>query len=230
MDYRAMNRMTSHTFRRLCSLLLSLSILTPLDSVSTTLYKSRATDGTVLFADAPVQNGRVIRRSYNNSYGREMSTSSCLELSHRQLEERGNNFQALFFSVAQQQQVNPWLIRAIARVESCFDPRAVSVAGAQGLMQLMPATGRELGVRDAFDAAQNLSGGAAYIAQMLERFNNDQQLALAAYNAGPGAVERFGGIPPYRETRRYVDSVLKLYRRYMKNSSNASASATTLTK
>lgn len=183
-----------------------------------------------MFSDAPVQNGQVIRRSYNNSYGRKMSTSSCLKLSHRQLEARGDKFQAIFFSVAQQQQVSPWLIRAIARVESCFDPRAVSVAGAQGLMQLMPATGRELGVRDAFDVTQNLSGGAAYIAQMLKRFNNDQRLALAAYNAGPGAVERFGGIPPYRETRRYVDTVLKLHRGYMKNQSSASVPAATLSR
>lgn len=183
-----------------------------------------------MFSDAPVQNGQVIRLSYNNSYGREMNTSSCLDLSHRQLEARGDKFQAIFFSVAQQQQVNPWLIRAIARVESCFDPRAVSVAGAQGLMQLMPATGRELGVRDAFDVRQNLSGGSAYIAQMLKRFNNDQRLALAAYNAGPGAVERFGGIPPYQETRRYVDTVLKLHRGYMKNQSNASVSAATLSR
>ena len=222
--------MTSHTFRRFCSLLLSLSILTPLYALSTTLYKSRAADGTVMFSDAPVQNGQVIRRSYNNSYGREMSTSSCLELSHRQLEARGDKFQNIFVSVAQQQQVNPWLIRAIARVESCFDPRAVSVAGAQGLMQLMPATGRELGVHDAFDVAQNLRGGTAYIAQMLKRFNNDQRLALAAYNAGPGAVERFGGIPPYRETRRYVDTVLKLYRGYLKKQSHTSVTAATLSR
>lgn len=104
------------------------------------------------------------------------------------------------------------LALAIARAESNFDPRAVSPKNAQGLMQLIPDTAARFGVRNAFDPEQNVRGGLAYLRWLLERFNGDVALAAAAYNAGEGAVDRYGGVPPYQETRQYVQRILHFYR------------------
>lgn len=118
---------------------------------------------------------------------------------------------ALAQEIARRHGLDPALVLAVVAVESGFQPGAVSPKGAQGLMQLMPATARELGVSDAFDAEQNLDGGARYLRALLEQHRGDLRLALAAYNAGPGAVKRHGGVPPYPETRRYVEKVLRRY-------------------
>ena len=103
------------------------------------------------------------------------------------------------------------LVQAVMQAESGYNPRALSRVGAMGLMQLMPETARELGVRDPWDPDQNVRGGARYLRQMIDRFGGDLQHGLAAYNAGPTAVDRYGGIPPYRETQGYVRKVLSLY-------------------
>lgn len=120
----------------------------------------------------------------------------------------GANIQDLIGPIAARYNLSPELLRGVVAAESGFDPRAVSPAGAMGLMQLMPATARALGVNDPFDPAANLDGGARYLRQLLDRFQGDTRLALAAYNAGPGAVERYHGVPPYKETRAYVQRVL----------------------
>ena len=104
--------------------------------------------------------------------------------------------------------VDPALLAAVVKQESNFNPRAQSQVGAKGLTQLMDATSRGLGVTDSFDPAQSLDGGAKFLGSLLKQFHGDERLALAAYNAGPAAVQKFGGIPPYQETQRYVPKVL----------------------
>lgn len=119
-------------------------------------------------------------------------------------------FAALFRAAGQRYGVDPALLAAVAGAESGYEPSAVSRAGAQGLMQLMPGTAAGLGVTDPFDPAQAIDGAARLLAGHLDRFGSTE-LAVAAYNAGAGAVDRYGGIPPFEETRRYVPEVLRRY-------------------
>jgi len=122
--------------------------------------------------------------------------------------DRASEYESLVVEHATREALRPELVRAVIQVESGFNPRALSPKGAMGLMQLMPATARELGVRDAWDPADNIRGGTAYLRQLLDRYDGNEELALAAYNAGASAVDRSGGrIPAYRETRDYVRKV-----------------------
>lgn len=118
------------------------------------------------------------------------------------------NIRQMILKAAKENNIRPELLEAVVQVESGYNPDAVSSKGASGLMQLMPATAQALGVSDPFDPEQNLMGGAKYLRQQLDRFNGDEKKALAAYNAGPGAVTRYNGIPPYPETQRYVTKIL----------------------
>ena len=122
-------------------------------------------------------------------------------------------YDGLIQRFADRMAIPPALVKAVMKAESNFEPTAVSKAGAQGLMQLMPATAAELGVEDSFRAEDNIGGGTRYLRAMLDRYGSWRH-ALAAYNAGPQAVDRYEGIPPYPETQEYVERVLHYYRRY----------------
>lgn len=121
------------------------------------------------------------------------------------------DLRALAVAAARRHGLDPELVLAVVGVESAFRPEAVSPKGARGLMQLMPATAASLGVEDAFDPEENLDGGVRHLGTLLSLYGGDLERALAAYNAGEGAVDRHGGVPPYRETREYVKRVLERY-------------------
>ena len=131
----------------------------------------------------------------------------------RRVAPRNGGYDGLIRLAALQHDVPPALVKAVIAAESRFDSNAVSHKGAQGLMQLMPQTAAELGVTDAFEANQNVDGGVRYLREMLDRFG-DLSRAIAAYNAGPTAVDHYRGVPPYPETRAYVKRVLTYYRHY----------------
>lgn len=127
---------------------------------------------------------------------------------------RGGRISELFFlRAARRYRLDPALLKAIAKAESNFDPRAVSSKGAMGLMQLMPATAKAYGVRNPFNPEENVLGAAAFLKELFEEFG-DVRLVLAAYNAGPERVRTYGGVPPYPETRTYIQRVLKFWRLY----------------
>jgi soluble lytic murein transglycosylase-like protein len=129
------------------------------------------------------------------------------------LPKSGPDWQAIIRDASRRHGVEETLLTAVLQVESNFNPYAVSRAGARGAMQIMPATGRELGLGDFFDPVANTDAGARYLAEMLRLFPR-LELSLAAYNAGPGAVNQYGGnVPPFQETRNYVAKVLALYKR-----------------
>jgi len=131
---------------------------------------------------------------------------------------RYRRYDGLIGEAARIYQLPEHFIRAVMRVESDFNPTVVSRAGAMGLMQLMPMTARSMGVSDPFDARQNILAGARYLRILANRFRGDLVLTVAAYNAGEGAVEKYDGIPPYKETQRYVRRVLKHYYAYRSES------------
>jgi soluble lytic murein transglycosylase-like protein len=134
-------------------------------------------------------------------------------------------FGAIVDQAAKKYGVDPALIAAVMQTESSFNPDAVSKAGARGLMQLMPGTARGLGVTDAHDPLQAVMGGAKLLGQLLDKYNGNTELALAAYNAGSGAVDKFGGIPPYAETRKYVPLVMSAYESFRQQARGASGTS-----
>ncbi len=146
------------------------------------------------------------KNTYNINAGKK-STEGCNEFSSFLGETK--SLDEIFAEAAEKYNVPVNFIKAIGKAESNFKTDAVSRCGAQGVMQLMPATAKELGVTDSFDAEQNIMGGAKYISGLLKKYDGNTQLALAAYNAGSGNVAKYGGIPPFEETQNYVKKVTK---------------------
>lgn len=173
-------------------------------------------------ADLPVKMPKITFDSLNNQQPGQNSQGAS---KHRTAEDVTKSIQSknsaeigsIILEKSRKHEVDPFLVSAIMSVESDYDPNAVSNKGAMGLMQLMPGTASDLGVKNPFDMNQNIEGGTKYIKMMLERFSGDIKLALAAYNAGPNAVDKSGGIPDNDETKNYVVRVLENYEKLLKN-------------
>jgi len=176
---------------------LALLLLLPL-CAQADIYKYVDANGVVHFTNTPTS-------SQYNLYLKERSTAGS-----------GGAMREIISRYASAFRLEEALVRAVIKAESGYNPRAVSTKGALGLMQLMPDTAKLMNVRDPLDAEDNIRGGSRYLRLMLDQFNNNLDLALAAYNAGPNAVRRHGGIPPYEETRTYVDRVKTYMRHYRK--------------
>jgi soluble lytic murein transglycosylase-like protein len=173
-------------------------------------YSFRGEDGFAYFTNVPgagrIKVGVQLTKelSISGSPIRSVNTARTVELS----------YDPIIISAGEQLSVDPDLIRAVIKAESNFDSRAVSPKGAQGLMQIMPLTARELGIADPFDPAENVRGGVRYLRSLLDTFNGDYSLALAAYNAGPSRVLNKRGIPAIPETQLYVKQVLEYLQRF----------------
>ncbi|MEM6986827.1 MAG: lytic transglycosylase domain-containing protein [Pseudomonadota bacterium] len=212
------------------TLLLSIAVsalFTTAASAATYLY--RQADGTLLHTDLPPHRTdhqkltllRVIRRasaakaSYARAHSQRNQYAKCTGVRSEAMRKRARSLEPKIKSLAAEYKVSKHLVMAVVAAESCFDKDAVSRAGAAGLMQLMPATARSLGVVDPFDTDQNLRAGIQYLSQLATEFDYNHKLVLAAYNAGPGNVRKYKGIPPFAETRTYVTRVMANYLHYL---------------
>lgn len=175
------------------------------------VYKFTDKDGIVHYTNIKPANQKVVKTFSFPCYA---SDPKCSQLDWEHIPLNRQAFDEEIQAAAQVFTIEESLIRAIIHAESAYQPEALSPKGAQGLMQLMPATQKELQVENVFDPVSNIEGGTRYLSRLMKEFDQDIDLAAAAYNAGPGAVHKYGGIPPYKETREYVRRIKILYRRY----------------
>jgi len=172
------------------------ALLTPLPARAQ-IYAWRDVNGTLVVSDRKLDEGAM-------TY--VVPEAPGIRATRTATPEYSSMYDSLVQEHASRHALRPELVRAVIQVESGFNPRARSPKGAMGLMQLMPATAKRLGVSNAYDPAENIRGGTVYLRQLLNKYGSEQ-LALAAYNAGPGAVDKYDGVPPYRETKEYVRKV-----------------------
>jgi soluble lytic murein transglycosylase-like protein len=182
-----------------------------LQSVSAEMYKFTDKDGIVHYTNIRPSGQKNVTTFSFPCYA---SDPKCNQLDWERIPLNRQAYDAEIQAVAEAFAIDDSLIRAIIHAESAYHADALSPRGAQGLMQLMPATQKELEVVDVFDPLSNIEGGTLYLSRLLNQFDQSVELAAAAYNAGPGAVREHGGVPPYKETREYVRRVKILYRRY----------------
>lgn len=183
---------------------------TSINSNKTIIYKSLSNDGeSFSFSDQRPINGDFEVLAYDC-----YACNPTSKINWHTISLNKADYADTVKAMAKKYKVDAALVRAVIHAESAFNSKALSKKGAQGLMQLMPGTAKDLGVTNAFDIQQNIEGGVKYLAGLLKTFDGDIQLATAAYNAGPGAVKRFNGIPPYAETEVYVERVGILHQRY----------------
>lgn len=173
--------------------------LSPADAAAQ-IYTWRDGNGTLVLSATKPKDGVAVK-----TYAVTSNTTGTAGFGvTRPISRKSAAFDSLIDDHASRHGISADLVRAVIQAESAFNPMARSPKGAMGLMQLMPATAAELGVQNPYDADENIGGGVAYLKSLLVRYDGNEELALAAYNAGPGAVEKYGAIPPYRETRNYV--------------------------
>ena len=183
------------------------------DPALAAVYVYEAPDGSKLITDSRVRKkGFKLKRSYNTKPYR--SGGSRAPYYPKTVKSK---FDALIVNMALKYDLEPSFIKAVVHIESAFDPFALSHAGAMGLMQLMPATAAGYQLKqDHFNPNRNIEVGVQHIKDLMERYDSDKRLSLAAYNAGAGAVSKYNGIPPYAETQAYVKKVMRLYKLYKK--------------
>lgn len=200
--------------------------------LSADTYVYQKADGLTLITDKKVRKkGYQLKRIYKEKHYKKKSSRSkkstksrknrigCGKLPAEVIDRKTRPYLSKIKKYSKEYGVEEDLVRAIIRQESCFKPKAKSRVGAMGLMQLMPKTAEYLGIKDAWNPDQNIRGGVKYISRQLKRFRGNKEYALAAYNAGPGAVLKHDGIPPYRETQNYVGSIMEEYARLQKHRS-----------
>ena len=179
-------------------------------AASADIYKYTDENGVICYTDAPLGK-KANKINKDNSVAPQEKIQSVRSGSLRLSSEGSSDYHSIVHEKAANYDLDPSLIKAVIKTESNWNNRAVSRAGAKGLMQLMPGTAMDMNVRNPFDPEENIEGGTKYLKFLLEKFNGDLTLALAAYNAGPKTVEKFGYVPPITETRQYVKKVLSLY-------------------